>query len=421
VTVSRIAIITIGDELVEGRLVDTNAAMMSERLTEEGFGVNSHQSIPDDLDRIAEALRTAADRRDAVLVSGGLGPTTDDLTAEAAARAFGLAIVRFEEALDHVKRFFSERGRRMSPTNEKQADLPEGSVLLPNPGGTATGFALEIGACRLYFMPGVPRELEHIFTESVLPDLRTFLSGSPPHVATLKVFGKGESDVAQMLEGLENEVPEGIDLTVQYRATFPEIHIRLMVEAGDDDSSTEVLNRMTDVAANRLGKYLFATGGARLPVTFPQQVISELGRADTTVAVAEGCTGGEIARHLSEPHGGPEVFRGGVVAPESGSLPALLKIPAGDDHSDSAVDPAVAEAAAAAVRTTFDAHLGLAVVGHPRGGPQPGKLVVAIASADSSFHRTFDFPIEPDRFRRLAAYVSFAMLRQWSGSVDDGS
>jgi nicotinamide-nucleotide amidase len=294
-------------------------------------------------------------------------------------------------------------------------------VLLPNPGGTATGFALAIGACRLYFMPGVPRELEQIFTESVLPDLRTFLSGSPPHVATLKVFGKGESDVAQMLEGLENEVPDGVDLTVQYRATFPEIHVRLLVEAGDDDTSDEVLKRMTDVTAGRLGKYLFAAGGANVPISFPQQVITELGRADTSVAVAEGCTGGEIARHLTEPHGGSEVFRGGVVAPESGSLPALLDIPDGGDHWDSDVDPTAAEAAAAAVRKTFDAHLGVAVVGHPRGGgTQPGRLVVAIASPDSISHRAFDFPIEPDRFRRLAAYVSFAMMRQWLGSADHG-
>jgi len=150
----RIEILTIGDELIEGRLVDTNAGELSAKLTDLGFRATEHRSVGDDMDGMVEALRTSAGRADAVLVSGGLGPTGDDLTAAAAAAAFGLEIERSAEALEHTSRFFTERGREMPPTNEKQADLPAGCTILPNPEGTAVGFRLDVGSCRLYFMPG---------------------------------------------------------------------------------------------------------------------------------------------------------------------------------------------------------------------------------------------------------------------------
>jgi nicotinamide-nucleotide amidase len=199
----RIEIITIGDELIEGRLVDTNACELSDKLTDLGLRAREHRSVGDDMDDMVEALRTAAARSQAVLVSGGLGPTSDDLTALAAARAFGLKIERSPEALEHTRRFFTERGREMAATNEKQADLPKGCTILPNPEGTAVGFRLDAGPCRLYFMPGVPRELRRMADESVLPDLRRRLTARPPCVASLKLFGLGESEVAQRLEGIE--------------------------------------------------------------------------------------------------------------------------------------------------------------------------------------------------------------------------
>jgi len=411
--VSHIEIITIGDELVEGRLVDTNAQLMSDRLTDEGYDVVSHLSISDKLAQIAEALQLAAGRSDAVLVSGGLGPTSDDLTAEAAAAAFGLSIEGSETALEHVRKFFADRGRRMSHTNEKQADLPSGCTLLPNPGGTATGFSLLVKDCRLYFMPGVPRELDGMFNRSVIPDLRTFLTGSPPKVATLKVFGKGESDVAQMLEGLEKEVPDGARLLVQYRATFPEIHVRLQIEGPDGNDLSAILEDVARNAAERLGKYVFASGGPRVDTSFPQRVIEDIQKAGLTLAVAEGCTGGEIARHLTNDDRGTHVFSGGVVAPDSSALPNLLEIPCTGNDSEAGTSTRTTEAAAVAVRKLFAADLGLAVTGSPRDSESsPGGLIVAVSSPDQTTSRRFDFPLEPDRFRRLAAYVALGLLHQ---------
>ncbi len=402
---SRIEIITIGDELIEGRLVDTNAGLMSQRLDAEGLTVVSHLSVGDDLWQISHALRSAAERSDAVLVSGGLGPTSDDLTAAAAAAAFDLPIERSPEALEHVRRFFRDRGRRMTSNNEKQAELPRGCTLLPNPGGTAVGFRLRIGDCRLYFMPGVPRELAQIFTESVLPDLGTFLSGTAPVVATLKVFGKGESEVAHMLDGIETDLPAGVELIVQYRATFPEIHVRLLVK-GAGAAVPGVLERLTTDARYRLGKYLFAVGGSVIDTTFPDAVVDGARRAGITVAVADGCTGGELSRLVSRTDHGAEIFSGAVVAPTTRALMALLQLSETDT-----VSPHTVEGAAEAIRGRFGTSTGLAVA-----GSTDGALAVAVSTAGGASSRELSFPIEPDRFRRLAAYVALAILsRQLSG------
>jgi nicotinamide-nucleotide amidase len=406
--VSRIEIITIGDELIEGRLVDTNAGLMSARLADEGLTVVSHLSVGDDLERIADALRSAAGRSDAVLVSGGLGPTSDDLTAAAAAHAFELPIERAPEALAHVEAFFRDRGRRMSKNNEKQADLPQGCTLLPNPGGTAVGFRVRAGDCRLYFMPGVPRELEQMFSESVLPDLETYLTGEAPLVGTLKVFGKGESDVAQMLEGLDADPSTGVGIVVQYRATFPEIHVRL-VAAGPQPAAKAELDRLTREASRRLGKYLFAAGGPRVETTFADAVAERARRAGVTVAVADGCTGGVLSSLLSRTEPGPDVFAGAVVAPVPDALPGLLEL-----EGDHIKTVRMVELAADAVRRRLSASTGVAVVGTPRtgDGTEGGKLVAAVATDSGTSSRELGFPIDADRFRRLAAYVSLALLGQ---------
>lgn len=404
--VSHIEIITIGDELIEGRLVDTNAGLMSERLAAKGLTVISHLSVGDDLTRISAALRSAAARSDAVLVSGGLGPTSDDLTAVAAAAAFDLPIERSPEALEHVRRFFGDRGRRMTENNEKQADLPRGCALLPNPAGTAVGFRIRVGDCRLYFMPGVPRELERMFSEAVLPDLQTFLSGTPPLVSTLKVFGKGESEVAHMLDGLEADLTHDVELTVQYRATFPEIHVRLLVR-GPEPSALAELDRLTADARHRIGKYVFAVGGPIVETTFPDAVVGQAQRAGVTIAISDGCTGGELSRLISRSEHAAEVFGGAVVASTPNVLSRLLQLADLDVLSAGG-----AEAAADRVRHQLGTSVGVAVAGRPLHGDGTisGELVVATSSGAGTASRALNFPVEADRFRRLAAYSALAMV-----------
>jgi nicotinamide-nucleotide amidase len=410
----RIEIITIGDELVEGRLVDTNAALLSARLADAGYRVARHVSVGDDRGEIVDALRAAAGRSDAVLVSGGLGPTDDDLTAEAAAEAFGRKILRHAEALDHVREFFAERGRRMTKNNEKQADLPSGCELMANPHGTATGFRIVADGCRLSFMPGVPRELEAMFAASVLPDLQSTFPGRPPLVWTLKVFGKGESEVAQMLEGLVEDLPDGTDFTVQYRASFPEIHLRLVLPDDHGEPGRVVLQRIAEEASRRLAKYLFASGEGEVVTSLGDRVISDFRRAGVTFAAADAGTGGVLAQLIVDAPGSSEVFRGGVIAPSVEDRARLLGTPPDTTADGDPASPDLAEAMADSVRERCGADLGVAVVGLPGAGDDflEGRLVVAIAGATGRSSRDFDFPLEPGRFRSLAAHIALAMLRQ---------
>jgi nicotinamide-nucleotide amidase len=397
----RIEILTIGDELIEGRLVDTNAGELSAKLADLGLGVAEHRSVGDDMDEMVRVLRSAADRADVVLVSGGLGPTSDDLTAAAAATAFGLEIERSEEALEHTRRFFVDRGRVMPPTNEKQADLPAGCAILPNPEGTAVGFSVDFNECRLYFMPGVPREIRTMVDESVIPDLVGRFSPKPPLIATLKIFGKGESEVAHSLQGLEDLAPHEARLTVQYRATFPEIHLRLIVECDDRQSGSEVLDTLAEDAARRIGRHVFAVGGAKLETNFPAFVAASLAGAGATLAAAEIASGGRAAQMLGTTENGRRVLRGGLVAADATILAQQL-----------ATEASTATAAAESVRDRFRSDFGMATFGWVDGsnGHRPGELVVAAAGPTGGKRRELHFPIDADRFQRLAAYAALGLV-----------
>jgi len=396
----RIEILTIGDELIEGRLVDTNAGELSAKLADLGFRATEHRSVGDDMDGMVEALRTAAGRADAVLVSGGLGPTGDDLTAAAAAVAFGLKIERSAEALEHTRRFFTERGREMPLTNEKQADLPAGCLILPNPEGTAVGFCLDVDSCRLYFMPGVPRELRRMADDTVLSDMTRRLDASPPMVATLKIFGKGESEVAQRLEGLEKTVPNEMGLVVQYRATFPEIHLRLVVEGGERSAATSVLAGLVRDVRNRLGRHVFAVGGPRLDIDFPAYAATTLTEAGMTLAAVEVASSGAVARMLGASEQGRQCLRGGLVAADFEVLKDQLDL-----------EGLSVEETAKAIRKRFGTSIGIATLGSAEGvgSDRPGDLAVAAAGAKGTQTRELYFPIDPDRFQRLAAYTALAL------------
>ena len=377
----RIEVVTIGDELVEGRLVDTNAGWMSARLADAGLAVARHTSVGDDRGEIVAALREAAGRSTAVLVSGGLGPTTDDLTARCAAEAARLAVERHPAALAHVETFFAARGRRMSPNNGQQADLPAGCDLLPNPNGTAVGFRVELGRCGLWFMPGVPRELEAMVSDYVLPQLLARLTPDPPLVATLKVFGLGESEVGQRLDGLESGIEPPARLLIQYRATFPEIHVRLVLRGGDGGQ----LDGLREGAARRLGEHVFAAGGATVETGFAAAAVARLVARGVRVGLAESLTSGRAATLLAESAEADAVLAGGEV----GAFP-----------------PADCEARAESIRRRLGATHGLAVAGDPAAG----EVRIAVASESGTTSRELHYPIDAERLRTLAAYAALALL-----------
>ncbi len=393
---SRIEILTVGDELVEGRLTDTNAGVMSGRLGDVGLAVVRHTSVGDDVGELVAVLREIAGRADALLISGGLGPTTDDLTTEAVAAAFGRELVRNPEAVAHLEAFFSGRGRPMSPNNLKQADLPDGATLIANPRGTAVGFRLDAGACRLYSMPGVPREMEGMLDDTVIPDLVGRLPGDAPRIATLKLFGLGESDAGHRLEGLGAACSAGSRLTVQYRASFPEIQVRLVLRGGSDDA----LAALVEHARARLGHHVYAAGGARCDVTLADVTAAALESAGVTVAVADAYAGGRAAGMLAAAPRGAIVLGGALLAPGRGHLARLLE--------SSSID---AVSAAARVADRLGTTLGAAIV--PDADDVP---VIAVASPGGTpLERRLDFPFDRPRMRVIAAWALLALLRRAAG------
>src|SRR5207253_2616089 len=229
----RIEIICTGDEVLTGKIVNTNFSYMAQKLEDFGLSVTSGSIVGDDREELLAAFRLSGERADAVIVNGGLGPTVDNLSQEIAASAAGVELVLNEDWLQRMEDFFRRRNRVMSANNRKQAMLPTTAEILDNPIGTACGFALDIGKARFFFTPGVPRELRRMLEEQIVP--RLLARGGTPTAIHLKRFhsyGLGESHVDQLLTGVEDLVPDG-SVKLGFRTHYPQIETKLTVRGAD--------------------------------------------------------------------------------------------------------------------------------------------------------------------------------------------
>src|SRR5215475_8893532 len=253
-----IEIICTGDEVLTGKIVNTNFSYMSQKLEDVGLAVQRETTVGDQRDDLLQAFLLSGQRADAVIVNGGLGPTVDDLSQEIAAKAAGVELVLNEEWLETMEAFFAKRGRVMSPNNRKQAMLPSTAEILDNPIGTACGFALDIGKARFFFTPGVPRELRRMLEEQIIP--RLLARGGAPTAIHLKRFhsyGLGESHVDQLLAGVEELVPEGT-VKLGFRTHYPQIETKLTVRGADMDEIRKKLAPVEAEVRKRLGNFIMA-------------------------------------------------------------------------------------------------------------------------------------------------------------------
>src|SRR6266550_4155685 len=231
----RIEIICTGDEVLTGKIVNTNFSYMTQKLEDFGISVSWGTIVGDDREELLAAFRLSAERADAVIVNGGLGPTVDDLSQEIAARAAGVELVLNEDWLQRMEDFFRRRNRVMSSNNKKQAMLPTTAEILDNPIGTACGFALDIGRARFFFTPGVPRELHRMLEEQIIP--RLLAKSGMQTAIVLKRFhsyGLGESHVDALLRGVEELVPDG-SVKLGFRAHYPQLETKLTVRGSNND------------------------------------------------------------------------------------------------------------------------------------------------------------------------------------------
>ncbi|BBK38391.1 nicotinamide-nucleotide amidohydrolase PncC [Allostella sp. ATCC 35155] len=339
----RIEILCTGDEVLSGKIVNSNFSYISQKLEDFGLQVIWGTTVGDDRDSLMAAFRLAAGRADAVIVNGGLGPTVDDLSQEMAAKAAGVELVLSEEWLARMEEYFQRRSRIMPPNNRKQAMLPATAEILDNPVGTACGFALDIAGARFFFTPGVPRELRRMLEDQIIPRLLK-MSGVQAviHLKRFHSYGIGESRADTMLAGLEELAPDG-SVKLGFRAHYPQLETKITVRGRDMDEVQRKLEPVTAFVRERLGNFIVAEDDR----TLEGEVLAALVAAGGTLTVAETFTGGQIAARFAPQPGAERVLRRAVASRDPDQLAAAAGLPALPED-DAAVAVAVARGIAAA-------------------------------------------------------------------------
>lgn len=403
-----IAVLTIGDELLSGELADTNTRRIARQLSPYGYGLREALCVGDEKGDIEEALVALTARRDVVIVTGGLGPTADDLTAAAAAHAFGLPLETSDEALRLIRQHFARLGVDMHPRNDKQALLPRGAALIPNPKGTAPGFSLKYQSATLYFLPGVPPEMAAMLEESVLPALCQRHGSQPPRQEKLlKVFGLSEPRVEELLS--RQTLPDSVQLA--FGVDFPLVIVKLRCARPE---AAELLDRGEALARQALGDFVIATGSQTLAENVARRLID----SGSTLAVAESCTGGLIATWLTDRPGASAFLERGAVTYANSAKQDWLQVPEQILVEQGAVSEACALAMAAGIRRAGGTRLGIAVTGiaGPDGGTAQkpvGTVFIALSAADEERAKGYRFRGDRHQIRTLAACMALDWIRRY--------
>ncbi len=395
------AVLAVGDELLLGDIVNSNAAWLGEQLAAVGVQVVHSAMVGDDVDRLARALRRALEDADVVVLTGGLGPTVDDLTRDAVALVAGVGQDRRPEIEQQLRDRFAAFGYAMPDAVLRQADVPRGATVLDNPVGTAPGLRLEVGGRLVFAVPGPPHEMRAVCA-AVLPELAA-RSGTVLHTRQLHCAGTGESNVAEAVEaGLD--LPDGVQLA--YLAGGGIVRVRF---TGADDT---VLARLADDAARVLGADVFG----RDADTLTSVVHGLLRAAGATVSVAESLTGGLLGAALSADPGSSAGFAGGVLVYATALKELLAGVPAALLAEHGAVAEPTARAMAEGVRDRTGTAYGVALTGvagpDEQEGHPPGTVHVAVAGPRGTRTRSVRLPGDRERVRALAVTLGLDLLRR---------
>lgn len=351
-------ILATGDEIRSGALIDSNSAYIAQTLMDEGVAITRHHCVGDDLDGLVAILNEIAARADVAVVTGGLGPTSDDLTTQAAAKAAGVGLELDPEALKIVEAFFRARGREITEISRKQAFLPSGAECLANPIGTAAGFHLLIKGCSFYFLPGVPREMRRMLAECVLPHMTRSLGHARRNyrIQTISTFGLTESVTAERLYGFETAFPA---ISLGLRARFPEIQIKLYVHGSNENKLQTRLTPAADWVTERMAEHVFSRDGQSM-----QAVIGELlNKKRESLALAESCTGGLISHLLTDVPGSSDYFLFSGVTYSNAAKQKVLGVSADTLKQHGAVHEDTAKEMAVGARKLCGATYGLSTSG----------------------------------------------------------
>ncbi len=413
-----IAVLAVGYELLSGQVVDSNSAWIGESLESSDLFLREIRVCDDVESEIVAHLAALFETHDAVIVSGGLGPTTDDLTREAVARFLDLPLELNQRELEKIKEIFRSRNRPFFETNNKQALIPKGASVIENPTGTAPGFSIQRegqGRGRsksIFVLPGVPRELKLMFRFAVLPELLK-LSGVEPvsSHALFRIFGMSESQIGEIVEKL------GLDsaLRTSYRAHFPEIRLGLHANLGSKRANDALIAESTEkIRGSITDEYIFSTSGE---LGLERVVHDLLQQGKQTVSVAESCTGGMLGMLLTEHGGASDFFLGGVQSYSNEIKSNILNVEGKVLSHFGAVSAEVAEMMALGVRRLTGSKLSLSITGvaGPDGGSTEkpvGLYFVGFASESESHAFRFFYPGNRDLIRRYASFCALDILRR---------
>jgi nicotinamide-nucleotide amidase len=402
-------IITIGDEILIGQIVDTNSAWMAKELNLIGIRVKQVTSVSDDAQHITEALKQAMQRAEIILITGGLGPTKDDITKLTLAKYFNMGMRRDQTTLEHVTGFFTRLNRPMIEMNRQQADVPDGCEVIQNKNGTAPCMWFEQEGKIIVSMPGVPFEMMYLMTEDILPRLKSTFNLPAIVHQTILTAGIGESFLAAEIEDIEDSLPAHIKLA--YLPKLGQVRLRLSGSGTDEAQLKTEIDFYTQQLLQRIPKYVVVVGD----IPLEKALLNLMEEKHLTLSTAESCTGGYIAQQITQHPGCSSVFLGGAVTYSNSLKQSILGVKTATLEQYGAVSEATVKEMAQGAVERFNSDYAISVSGiaGPDGGTEEkpvGTVWIAVASKNKVTARSFSFGSRRAQNIERAAVAALTLL-----------
>jgi len=406
----KVELISVGTEILMGNIVNTNAAYLAEQCAKLGLICYYQTVVGDNEERLTEVIKTAVSRAEVVILSGGLGPTEDDITKETAAKVMGRKLVTDAETRQAISDYHTKLGIDIPDNNWKQAMVPEESIVLHNENGTAPGIIIEQGKTRVVLLPGPPGEMKPMFENQVIP----YLKGIVPDVLyskTIKVCGMGESRVAAILSDM---ISSQTNPTIATYAKTGEVHLRVTAKAFDEEEAKRLVKPVVKEIKNRLGSAIYTT---QENVTLEQDIIELLAANKLTISTAESCTGGMVSARLINIPGASDVFKYGFVTYSNKAKRKLIGVKKGtiDKHTSVSEEVAKEMAIGAADESKADVAVSVTGLAGPGGGTDDtpvGTVFVGCVVKGNVQSRKYVFTGNRQQIREQATVAALTLLRK---------
>lgn len=403
-------LISVGTEILLGNIVNTNAAYLAEQCAALGLSCYYQSVVGDNEERLSETLRTALGRSDVVILSGGLGPTQDDLTKETAARVLGLELAEDAHSRERIQAYLEGRGLQVTENNWKQALIPAGAKIVDNENGTAPGLILEKDGRHVILLPGPPNEMRPMFEKDIYPYLRG-LEGDVLYSKTVKVCGVGESIAETMIRDL---IDAQTNPTIATYAKTGEVHLRVTAKAGDEKEARRLVKPVVKELKSRFGNSVYTTDSE---VTLEKSVIDLLSANHLSVSTAESCTGGLLSARLINVAGASEVFKSGYVTYSNKVKRKLIGVKRSSLEKHGAVSAVVAKemAKGAAMISKADVTVSVTGIAGPDGGSEEkpvGLVYIGCQVCGEATVKEFHFSGDRNKIREASVAAALCLMRE---------